>query len=81
MFDTRTLVPKPINQTYNDGSLASAALGDSLHNGPAIAGPESEGVLHCGYGRCSQCKCAGFVESIENARICGRCGHSYQAHW
>jgi hypothetical protein len=43
-----------------------------------IGDPESGHELHCGYGKCSVCKCAGFTG---DSNICNRCGHSFAEHW
>jgi hypothetical protein len=37
--------------------------------------------LWCGWGACSKCACAGFVEDFNNRNVCSRCGHSYSEHW
>lgn len=54
---------------------------DQINGRPAINEPAANIPVRFGYGQCSQCKCHGFVESIENNKICGRCGHAYIAHW
>jgi hypothetical protein len=62
-----------------------------LYYGDEVFGPktgatrEPSTVQHgsaprCGWGSCSKCPCAGFVQSYGN-NICDRCGHSYTEHW
>jgi len=39
-----------------------------------------KGRAAAGYGRCSACACANFIQA-PYTDICQRCGHSYSAHW
>jgi hypothetical protein len=47
---------------------------------PATLHSETQNSSAKGWGSCSKCPCAGFVQSY-GSDICGRCGHSYYEHW
>jgi hypothetical protein len=49
------------------------------HRSPAISFINER--MHAGYGQCSKCKCAAFVEDVSNRNVCSRCGNSYSEHW
>lgn len=41
---------------------------------------ELAGIAAAGYGRCSMCPCANYIQ-VPYTEMCQRCGHSYSAHW